>query len=244
MPCALARSHGSSAPCADAIHVPLAHSVIGALEYDPELRCHQTRHRMFLRDKARFRQVVPFGDSMVTKKVHQNFHIGFIKDVVLPRALDDNTFAAMNQLQFFNNVQIVSSLTNDTAFLTQLRDKLEVEPVLELLEPLRLLQELCTIAKTLQLYHRAAFYRKVVEYDYFAPLAAVLMRSEPVLRLVAIDVLLTSTLHDPSLLRTFVLRQRPDGPMLKGLLRVLTSETGSGEKPQVTAKCVCSCLLP
>ena len=32
-------------------------------------------------------------------------------DVVLPRALDDNTFAALNQVQSYNNVQIVSSLT-------------------------------------------------------------------------------------------------------------------------------------
>ena len=211
--------------------------VVGALEYDPELICHETHHRQFLRETAKFRSVVPFGDASVLKRVHQNFHLGFLKDVVLPRALDDNTFAALNQLQFFNNVQIVSSLTNDQPFLAGLRAKLAAEETAsadELLDALRLLQELCTIAKSLQLYHRAAFYRRVVEHGYFLPLAAFLTRPEPALRLAAIEVLLASTLHDPSLLRTHVLQQKPESVMLRGLLRVLTSDEASGEKPQIT----------
>ena len=212
-------------------------SVVGALEYDPELRCHKIRHRHFLKEKARFRQVIPFGDAAVLKKVHQNFYLGFLKDVVLPRALDDNTFAALNQLQFFNNVQIVTSLTNDGPFIQGLRDKLATAEALsfdEQLDALRLLQELCTIAKTLQLYHRANFYRRVVEHGYFAPLADFLTRPEPALRLATIEILLSSTQHDPSLLRTHVLQQRPNGPMLRNLLRVLTSEDSNGEKPQIT----------
>ena len=209
--------------------------VIGALEYDPELRCHQVRHRVFLRDVATYKQVVPFNDPAVLVKVKQNFHLGFLKDVVLPRALDYNTFAALNQLQFFNNVQIVSSLTNDTPFLEGLRAKLMASdaPVEELMPPLRLLQELCSITKSLQLYHRAAFYRKVQDHDYFTGLGACLERPEPQVRLAAIDVLLASTLHDPSLLRTYVLQQRPSSTMMQALLRVLTSDESSGEKPQI-----------
>ena len=58
-----------------------------------------------------------------------NFHLGYLKDVVLPRALDDNSFAALNQMQFFNNVQIISNLTNDQPFLVRPRDALGgVEP--------------------------------------------------------------------------------------------------------------------
>ena len=47
---------------------------------------------------------------------------------VLPRALDDNTFAALNHLQFYNNVNIISTLCNDTAFFEQLRQKLWPPP--------------------------------------------------------------------------------------------------------------------
>lgn len=179
--------------------------------------------------------MVPFSDPVVVKKVKQNFHLGFLKDVVLPRALDDNTFAALNQLQFYNNVNIISSLTNDARFFDELRAKLLPTDAAadELLLALRLLQELCTVTKSLQLYHRAAFYRKVVEHGFFDALALSLERPEDSLRLAAIDVLLASTLHDPSLLRHHVLQQRPaDGRMLPALLAVLTSNKPSGEKPQ------------
>ena len=37
--------------------------VIGALEYDPELSCHTVDHRAFLKDDARFKQVVPITDE-------------------------------------------------------------------------------------------------------------------------------------------------------------------------------------
>ena len=216
--------------------------VVGALEYDPELRCHEVRHRHFLRDVACFRQVVPFSDPIVVKKVKQNFHLGFLKDVVLPRALDDNTFAALNQLQFYNNVNIISSLTQDGDFFDELRRKLWPDEFAgtqadadELLLALRLLQELCNVTKTLQLYHRAAFYRNVVDHGFFDALAFSLEQPQAALRLAAIDVLLLSTLHDPSLLRHHVLQNRPHAArMLPALLHVLTTGDASGEKPQAT----------
>ena len=94
-------------------------------------------------------------------------------------------------------------------------------PLEPLLDALKLLQELCGIAKSLQLFHRAAFYRKVAEHQYLAPLAALLNRPEAALRLAAIDVLLSSTGHDPSLLRSHVLAQKEgDGEMLHALLKV------------------------
>ena len=202
-------------------------------------------HRAFLRDKARFKQVVPFEDQVVTRKIHQNFHLGFLKDVVLPRALDDSTFAALNQLLFLNNVHIVTSITNDMPFLQGLREKLadEAATAEQLLEALRLLQEVCAVTKTLQLFHRAAFYRRLVDHGYFVPLGGFLGRSEPALRLAAIDVLLSSTLHDPSLLRAYMLQQRPNGPMLRALLRVITSVEASGEKPQVRRTLGCELKL-
>jgi protein phosphatase-4 regulatory subunit 3 len=257
--------------------------VVGALEHDPEMRSHQARHRQFLRERAQFKLVVPFEDSAVLQKVHQNFHLSFIKDVVLPRALDDNAFAAINQLQFFNNVHIISSLSNDNPFLTGLRQKLgwgvgELVPSdgtasrsssglrsgltspircggadrLEggtrartgrepQLEALRLLQELCTITKQLQLYHRAAFYRRFVEHGYFVPLAPALLHFDSASRQAAIDILLSSTQHDPSLLRQHVLQEKPASEMMGALLRLLTVRESSGEKSQVGE--VLRCLL-
>ena len=99
-------------------------SVIGALEYDPELSCHSVNHRAFLKEKVKFNQVVPISDAPTVRKIHQNFHVSFIKDVVLPRALDDHTFAALNQIAFLNNVQIVSHLCNDADYLKRVCEKI------------------------------------------------------------------------------------------------------------------------
>ena len=42
--------------------------VVGALEYDPELRCHQVSHRRFLSETANFRQVAPISDDAVVRR--------------------------------------------------------------------------------------------------------------------------------------------------------------------------------
>lgn len=39
-------------------------------------------------------------------KIHQTYRYGYIKDVILPRALDDSTFATIASLMLFNNVEV------------------------------------------------------------------------------------------------------------------------------------------
>lgn len=213
----------------------LINGVIGALEYDPELSCHEVNHRAFLKETARFKQVVPIGDPATIRKIHQNFYVGFIKDVVLPRALDDHTFAALNQIAFLNNVQIVSHLCNDPEYLKRLCEKVGdgEQSAEERHDALRLLQELCGVVKQLQLFNRSAFYRKFVEQGFFVPLSSCLMQPSPCVRLCGIDVLLSTVQHEPSLLRQHVLHQRPECEMMHALVHVLTGSDGGGEKPQV-----------
>mmetsp|Transcript_29119 Transcript_29119/g.79506 ORF Transcript_29119/g.79506 Transcript_29119/m.79506 type:complete len:870 (+) Transcript_29119:94-2703(+) len=210
--------------------------VFGALEYDPEMAAGQRAgHRAFFEGGKRFKLVIPITDETVLKKIHQNYHLSFLKDVVLPRALDDNAFAALNQIAFCNNVHIVSSLSNDSTFFQSLRDKIadaSQEPP-ALLDALRLLQELCTIAKQLQLYNRSNFYRKFCEHACFAPLAGALRRPQPEIRLAALEILLASIQHEPSLLRQAIVTQRPEYELCHALISVLTGPGGSGEKPQV-----------
>ena len=210
-------------------------SVIGALEYDPELSCHSVNHRAFLKENVKFNQVVPIGDAPTIRKIHQNFHVSFIKDVVLPRALDDHTFAALNQIAFLNNVQIVSHLCNDADYLKRVCEKIGdgEQNAEERHDSLRLLQELCGVVKQLQLFNRSAFYRKFVEHSFFVPLSSCLMQPSPCMRLASIDVLLSTVQHEPSLLRQHVLNQRPECEMMHALLHVLTERDGGGEKPQV-----------
>lgn len=105
----------------------------------------------------------------------------------------------------------------------------------------QLLQELCNIAKQLQLQSRSAFYRKLTECNSFSPIAACLRRPMPQLRLCCLEVLLSTVQHEPSMLRRIMLQQRPDNELLDALISVLVAPHGSGEKPQATE--VLRCLL-
>ncbi len=44
----------------------------------------------------------------------------YVKDVVLPRTLDEYTFAQISSLIYMNNIYIVSHLIDDSEFLKQL----------------------------------------------------------------------------------------------------------------------------
>ncbi|EIE26200.1 DUF625-domain-containing protein [Coccomyxa subellipsoidea C-169] len=97
---------------------------VGALEYDPELP-EQQRHRAFLRDKVVFKEVVPIADPGLRAKIHQTYRLAYLKDVVLPRVLDDATFATFSSLILFNNVEVVMALQNDARFLPDLFERLK-----------------------------------------------------------------------------------------------------------------------
>ena len=83
---------------------------IGALEYDPEIPSQQ-RHREFLRDMVLFKEVVPIKKAILRSKIHQTYRMGYVKDVILPRVLDDTTFSTLSSMMLFNNVDVsISSL--------------------------------------------------------------------------------------------------------------------------------------
>ena len=98
-----ARSRGISRCCTPPKMLCMLRQV-GALEYDPEL-IEQQHHRSFLRDKVVFKEVVPIQDVALRAKIHQTYRLAYLKDVVLPRVLDDATFATFSSLILFNNVE-------------------------------------------------------------------------------------------------------------------------------------------
>jgi hypothetical protein len=76
---------------------------------DPEAPKKQ-EHRQYLKEQVLFKEAVPIRDPNTLSKIHQTYRIGYIKDVILPRALDDQTFGTLNSLMLFNHVEVISSL--------------------------------------------------------------------------------------------------------------------------------------
>lgn len=87
-----------------------SHEQVGALEYEPDVPEHmRVHHREFLRDKAVFKEIVPIEDVALRAKIHQTYRMGYVKDVILPRVLDDGTMTTLNTLMHFNNVDVSPS---------------------------------------------------------------------------------------------------------------------------------------
>ena len=52
----------------------------------------KVQHRAFLRDSVVFKEVVPIQDPAIRHEDPPDDRIGYLKDVILPRVLDDATF--------------------------------------------------------------------------------------------------------------------------------------------------------
>lgn len=92
--------------------------VMGALEYDPEL-ARRPQHRKFLEEEVVFNQPVSLPPHLVDQ-IHRSFRIQYMKDVVLPRILDETTFGFLNSVIMFANTKIVTSIRNEESIIVEL----------------------------------------------------------------------------------------------------------------------------
>jgi protein phosphatase-4 regulatory subunit 3 len=105
--------------------------------------------------------VIPFNNEELVKKIHQTFRIQYLKDVVLPRVLDDATFASLNSLIFYNQLEIITALRNDKIFFQELFNRLKSTELTEAnrKDLILFLVELCSLAKNLVPPNRTQFYK-------------------------------------------------------------------------------------
>ncbi|EEH55088.1 uncharacterized protein MICPUCDRAFT_19362 [Micromonas pusilla CCMP1545] len=183
--------------------------VVGALEYDPDLPVERTQHRVFLRDSVVFKEVVPIQDADVRAKIHQTYRIGYLKDVILPRVLDDATFGTLTSIMLFNNVEVVLALQNDPTFLKELFARLDNTPRTnpDWDDLVGFLQELCSLAKHLQIQQRGSLFAALVQHGLFYVLTDVLKTDSESSQLKGADVLMSTLHNDPSALRAFLVKQ-------------------------------------
>ncbi|KAK6913709.1 Serine/threonine-protein phosphatase 4 regulatory subunit 3-like, central domain [Dillenia turbinata] len=199
--------------------------IVGALEYQPEVAQVQ-HHRNFLKEHVVFKEArhllyvfaVPIKDPLVLSKIHQTYRVGYIKDVILSRVLDDTTIANLNSIIHGNNAIVVSLLKDDSTFLQELFARLrssetsaESKKIL-----VSFLHEFCTLSKSLQTVQQLRLFRDLMNEGIFDIIAEVLQSEDKRLVLTATDILTLFLNHDPNLLRSYVIQQ--EGIPLLGLL--------------------------
>ncbi|CAL1397379.1 unnamed protein product [Linum trigynum] len=191
--------------------------IIGALEYDPDVPRVQ-HHRDFLKEHVMFKEAIPIKDTAVLSKIHQTYRIGYLKDVVLPRILDEGTVANLNSIIHGNNAIVVSLLKDDGTFIHELFARLK-SPSTSAESKKNLvyfLHEFCSLSKSLQMVQQLRLFRDLVNEGLFDVVTDALQNEDKKLVLTGTDILILFLNQDPNLLRSYVVRQ--EGITLLGLL--------------------------
>ncbi|XP_027115913.1 uncharacterized protein [Coffea arabica] len=190
--------------------------IIGCLEYDPDVP--HVHHRNFLKENVVFKEAIPIKDSVVLSKIHQTYRVGYLKDVILPRVLDEATVASLNSIIHSNNATVVSLLKDDNTFIQELFARLKSSSTsAESKKNLVLfLHEFCSLSKSLQMVHQLRLYRDLVNEGILEIIADILQSQDKKLILTGTDILILFLNQDPNLLRSYVTRQ--EGIPLFGLL--------------------------
>ncbi|KAI1804155.1 DUF625-domain-containing protein [Daldinia bambusicola] len=212
--------------------------VVGALEYDPDFPSHKANHRQWLEGEGRFKEVVRIEDTQILKKIHQTYRLQYLKDVVLARILDDNTFSVLNSLIFFNQVDIVQHLQSNSAFLAELFyifKSAEAEPRRKK-EAVLFIQQCCAIAKNLQPPARQTLYNNFLANGLLQVINFGLRHGDVAVRVGATDILVSMIDHDPQMIRSMIYRQLQEKqlPLTDSLIDLLLVEVDLGVKSQIS----------
>lgn len=212
--------------------------VVGALEYDPDFPTHKANHREWLNGEGRFREVVPFEDELVRQKIRQTYRLQYLKDVVLARIIDDPTYTVLGSLIFFNQVEIMQHVRDNSAFLNELFGifKLSDEEGRRKKDAVLFIQECCAVAKNIQPQARQALYNNFIAHGLLQVINFGLRHPDVGVRVGATDILVSMIEYDPQMMRATIYRQLNDGqpPLTDSLIELLLVEVDLGVKTQIS----------
>uniref|UniRef100_A0A804QJ82 Binding n=1 Tax=Zea mays TaxID=4577 RepID=A0A804QJ82_MAIZE len=184
---------------------------------DPEVPRVQ-KHRAFLKDHVVFKEAIHIENVSVISKIHQTYRIGYLKDVILPRILDDATLGSFNTMIHSNNASVISMLKDDTPFIRQLFARMRSSDIsMESKRELVLfLHEFCTLSKSLPVVQQLRLFRDLSGEGVFEIISDVLQSQDRKIVSAGTDMLILFLNQDPNLLRSYIVQQ--EGNSLLGLL--------------------------
>ncbi|KAJ1942848.1 Platinum sensitivity protein [Kickxella alabastrina] len=208
--------------------------VVSLLEHDPQQHVERGTFRNFLRGNARYKEVVPIDDVEMESKIHQTFRLQYLKDVVLPRILDDGTLPIINALIYFNHAQIANYLQHNERLLKDLFGLLhKSEDAEKKRDVVYFVRQFCSLARSLPVSYRIGLYRTLGQYGMFAVFEYALSADNDMeLQAAGADVILSALEQDRALVRSYAMgqsRQQHDNPnlidlVIQGIQRHIGSE--------------------
>ncbi|ELW48299.1 Serine/threonine-protein phosphatase 4 regulatory subunit 3B [Tupaia chinensis] len=184
--------------------------VVGCLEYDPTLS-QPNRHREFLTQSAKFKEVIPITNIELRQKIHQTYRVQYISDILfpIPSIFEENTLSTLTTFIFFNKVEVVSMLQKDEKCLcevfAQLRDEATDDD--KRCELLFFLKEFCVFSQTLQTQSKSALFNTLARLGIFPALKTVMVISDLKIRSAATDIFTYLVEYSPSTIRQVVMKE-------------------------------------
>mmetsp|Transcript_6589 Transcript_6589/g.13079 ORF Transcript_6589/g.13079 Transcript_6589/m.13079 type:complete len:760 (+) Transcript_6589:115-2394(+) len=209
--------------------------VVAALEYDPTIpEQARVRHRDFIRGNMALKEIVPIKDATCREKIIQAFRILYIRDTVLPKSLDDATYSTLSSMHLFNIVEVLVSLNKNPQFFKALFDKMSAAEKYseDWRDLLSFLKQLICLSRHLQSAQRNEMFMHLCNLGLFPVLSDVLGSDDLEAKLWAIDCILSTTVHDPVLLRSFVQNNKDGAVILDQLIQALLTENSGGLQEQ------------
>lgn len=210
-------------------------TVVGALEYDPGLPepC-QGRYREQIKGNMSLKEVVPITDAVCRSKIIQAFRICYIRDTILPKVLDDATYSTLTSMYLFNIVEVLVGLNNDDMFFKTLFEKIFASQVGSETwrDLISFLQELISLSRHIQAAQRQDILRHLCNLGLFQVMSDVLESDDPVAKLRATESVLSTVVHDPVLLRSYIQNNDKGAVIFQQLVSILLQKHRSGLQEQ------------
>uniref|UniRef100_A0A183CPF8 SMK-1 domain-containing protein n=1 Tax=Globodera pallida TaxID=36090 RepID=A0A183CPF8_GLOPA len=224
-------------------------NIVGMLEFDAAF-VEPKKHREFLWERSKFREVLPISSEELRTKIHQTFRLQYVQDVCLPAPsiFEENLLTVLNSHLFFIRAEIVNSLLNDKELLQQLFEELR-NP---LIEPERqrdltnFLKEFCSFAHSLQPngpQGKDQFFRTLIDNNVLGTIDPCISSSLPTTRTATVELLTIVVDFNPQLFRDFLMKQsrqegRNDFLLINKLIKHMLSDrdaefTAGGQMSQV-----------
>ncbi|ODV79506.1 DUF625-domain-containing protein [Suhomyces tanzawaensis NRRL Y-17324] len=174
--------------------------LVGILEYDPEYPNFKACHRDYLKNKS-FKTVIPVDKVGIFKK---DYHFNFLKDVVLARFLDDQTFNLLSSLIYVNQVEIINYLKDASLLekLFEIYDESEHcnEQQLTLKrDGVKMLHQYVLIARSLQTHQKSNFFSFLVKGGLFRMISFALQDADSKVRVFGTELIVIIIEQDVSL---------------------------------------------
>ncbi|XP_008824721.2 protein PPP4R3C-like, partial [Nannospalax galili] len=180
--------------------------VVGCLEYNPDL-AQPIRHREFLTQTVKFKEVIPITHFELRQKIHQTYRIQYINDILLPTPciFEENLLSDLKSFIFFNKMEIVTMLQEDERFLSDVLAQLQDDTIdVDRRRDLFLFfKEFCAFSHTLESEKKDALLKILINLGIMPLLKAVLRMHDCQIRVAAIDIFSYLVEYSPYLVQAY-----------------------------------------